>query len=113
MIKFSDWKTSPSTEVHSWVWLPDRRDVQMVEAFSSMNWKPFVIFKLVIKDVVWRFVERSDYLRLLPCNLLVPAQLWGTVVETRQSHIVSRVRVEQRAIWNTNRDVLIISTLNI
>lgn len=44
-------------------------------------------------------VERGDYLRLLPCNLLVPAQIVGTGgIETVQGHIVSEVGVEQSTI---------------
>ena len=51
IVKLSDSNTGLSTEVHSRIHVLDIRNVQMVEPFSSVNWKSFVVFKLVVEVV--------------------------------------------------------------
>lgn len=53
------------------------------------------------------FVERGYDLRWLSYDLLVPAEICGPGGKgAMKSHIISKVSVEERTIWNTNQDKL-------
>lgn len=53
------------------------------------------------------FVERGYDSRWLSYDLLVPGEIFGPGGKgAMQSHIISKVSVEERTIWNTNQDKL-------